>query len=412
MRWAPLLLALGLAAGGRAGLSASALPGTLAYVKNGTPCVAPAAGGAARPVPGSRGAVLTSLSPSGAALLFFLPRGKDGSSRGYISRKPYARSQPLPAPLDRVTSPQVVWTPEGGTAFVTAAIEGPDEQRETYSYSLTGGRVRTESSIVDSASRDGKVTAYADYEALVLHPGGSKGAEIVTSNDERAAVLAAVRTARRPAGLSRLRAALKEASGSGQTWAVSPPAVSPDGQAVYFACNAGAPMGASGGTTYAFFVRNVATGKVAALSGLGDFESLRMPEVCRVSPDGKRLLFVSTAHGSAIQNTRHLYLVDLPTQRSREVLARGYTEWDSNLIDGEPCWSADGRYVAADVFSYRIDSETNAFRVRKPEGGWGKTIEPDALKLTDRDYAVLIFDAGTGREVRRIPGAACPSWSR
>ena len=413
-RWLMLGLAF-LLLGVSGGQSAPALSGTLAYIHRGAVYVAPAAGGTARRVPGSLGASLVSLSPAGGTILFFVDTAKNGSRRGFVSRAPYTRSQPLPAPLDRPSLPNVVWSPEGARAYVSTAIPGTHQvpvRQPQLSFTPADGRVRKEPYPVDTASRDGKATAWADFASVRVREAGHQGETVVASDDQRRELLAALRSARRPERLKQLRAALMVEKSSAQAWAVSPPALAPDGEALYFACNAGAPMAAPGDTSYCFFVQDVAHRKLTALSGLGDFASLQLPEVCRISPDGKRLLFVNAAYESALRNTQMLHLVDLETQRPRELLSRGYTDNDSNLTKGPPCWSPDSRYVAADVCSYRIDYEMNRIRARKPEGGWGKPVDRDEWNPSDSDYSVLIFDAATGREVRRIPQANSPSWSR
>jgi len=68
---------------------------------------------------------------------------------------------------------------------------------------------------------------------------------------------------------------------------------------------------------------------------------------------------------------------------------------DTNLVDGV-AWSPDGRFVAASLLFYDV-----ADVLRKEN--WEP--RPDA-------YTLYIFDAATGRVVRRIPGARRPSWSQ
>lgn len=413
MKW-QLLLGLGLVpflAGADGGHGEPALPGTLAYVQNNAVYVQKAAGGPARRIPQSTGGWVA-LSPAGTAV-FYVSTDKNGTSRGFVSRPPYTRVEALPAPLNRTTYPGLIWSPDGGTAFVTTFTGSEGETRgRTYSYTPATGRVRSEPFPVDTASRNGRVTAWAPDQAIALHEAGQKEATTVFTRAEPKPVLAALRSARHPGNLKYLFQALKE-SGKEKSeeevfgWQVSTPALAPDGQALYFASNLGASMGASAMTTYCFFVVDVAKKKLTALSGLGEIDGLRMPETCSVSPDGRKLLFVAIEHGSAIQNTRNLFIVDLLTQRSQELLTRGYTDDDSNFMAGTPCWSPDGRYVATDVLSYRINRSDYSIRLRKPQGRRGKAQEP-----TDNDYDVLIFDAATGRQVRRIPHAKEPSWSR
>jgi len=409
MRWG-LLVVLGLVpflAGSRVGAGAPALPGTLAYIHDNASYVARAAGGPAQRLPKSGGAWVT-LSPTSGIALYFVAAGKEGACRGYLSRPPYTKREALPAPLDRVSFPGVIWSPDGATAFVTTSTgnEGQTPGRK-FSYSPATGRVQSEPFAVETASRNRQVTAWSGGQTITIHEAGKKTETVVFSSADPKPVLTALRNARHPDKLAYLTDALKANEKEPNGWEVSSPALAPDGQALYFASNLGASQGASAMTTYCFFVVDVARKKLTALSGLGEIDGLRMPLTCSVSPDGRKLLFVAIEHGSAVQNTRKLFVVDLTTQISRELLTRSYGEWDSNFMAGMPCWSPDSRYIATDVLGYSINRTDYSIRLRKADVGRGKTREP-----TDNDYSVLIFDASTGRQVRRIPHAREPSWSR
>ena len=214
------------------------------------------------------------------------------------------------------------------------------------------------------------------------------------------ALFAALKSAKRPDRVRALLPAPGDAAlrAGPNNWQTGTPTLAPDGKTVFFAANAGLGMGASGNTSFAFFAADVATGKLAVLSKLGALFG-RVPwsaNECQVSPDGQRLLFVTSAHNMAVDNPRQVFVVDLLTQEKRELLAPApHRANDTNLTEGA-CWSPDGRFVAVSALFYDV-----AAVLKKPH--W----EP-----RPGDYTLFVFDAGTGRVVRRVPGATRPTWSR
>jgi hypothetical protein len=97
----------------------------------------------------------------------------------------------------------------------------------------------------------------------------------------------------------------------------------------------------------------------------------------------------------AVDNPSAIYVVDLLTQATRNLVSRApQRKNDTNLVDGV-AWSPDGRFVAASLLFYAV-----ADVLRKEN--W----EP-----RPGDYTLFVFDAATGRVVRRIAGAHRPSWS-
>jgi hypothetical protein len=145
-------------------------------------------------------------------------------------------------------------------------------------------------------------------------------------------------------------------------------------------------------------------------------DGFRMPLDCRVSPDGKRLAFLYGAHGSAISNPSYLSVVDLETQRSRELLHhdRRHRESD-NYTQGSFSWSPDSRYLAQDTmyYDYQVTAGRYGYiRSWKPGRGWGKRVPTEKWRPEDENYATEIFDAATGKVVREIPGAVKVTWGR
>jgi hypothetical protein len=174
-------------------------------------------------------------------------------------------------------------------------------------------------------------------------------------------------------------------------WATSEPAVSPDGEAVYFASNVGIGMGASGNTSFVVFKADTARTRVIALGKLGPIDG-RVPKLA-VSPDGRRLLVATSRHSSAVENPVYLYAVDLVTQKATELVmsdprARGRT----SLVDGF-CWLPDSRFVAVSAAYY-----TTYDAIHKPD-----------FELRDADYTLYVKDASTSKTLRRVEGARAPS---
>lgn len=198
-------------------------------------------------------------------------------------------------------------------------------------------------------------------------------------------------------------------------WALSGVSLTPDGKELFFAANAGTGLGAPGGTNWGYFAVDLATRKLNVLSALGSLSG-RMPEVAQVSPDGLRLAFMNVGHGGYFVNPRPVYVVDLLTQQSRELLnGPGNHEGECNLTAGPLCWSPDSRYVALDVLYYDVQgipAESETIRSWIPGRGRSRAVSANEWKPRINDYAVLIFDAATGRQVRELPAAHHVSWSR
>lgn len=419
----PMKRGLGLLVLGGAALAAGAaekgpvLPGTLGYFRDGRYYLAPASGGRERELPALKGAGAASLSPDGKSLLFFKVRENpkandydDPVGRAFASRAPFIQARPLPAPADRVTIPTLTWSPDSRLAFVTSSIWAM--KHDAFTYRAAEGTLSPSRFPVQTSSRDGQVKAWANDAEVALLPAGARKPVILFSSAHPAPMEAAIHRARPAGKFKSFVRDLREAKADDlQLWSNSPAALSPDGKQLYFASNARTNLGASGGTTWCFFRVDLATRRLSVLPGPGTFEGMRIAEWCQVSPDGKKLLFLCVGHGSAVENTRFVYVVDLQTQQVRELLNNGIHKGDTNFVDGMPCWSPDSRYVALDVFYYRVNYEDAGIkiRVRKPGGGWAEVTDDE--DWAKGHYDVRIFNAGTGSLVRTIKNASCPSWA-
>jgi hypothetical protein len=384
------------------------LAGHIAYVQNRAAYVAPAAGGAPVRLPSSGGAYSVSLSPTDGTAVYFTSGVPDASTgaRGYVSRPPYTEAKPLPAPFDRGRVASVVWSGDGRVAYLSSQ-DGSGAQAV---FEPATGRLRRladatfGSEGVGGVSRDGRTAVYVT----------GKNALAVRRLEANRTVTATERTLFSPASPRPLFAALAKAKRPERmrdltdtdptyqrdpdNWVIGKPALMPDGKTAFFATNGGQGMGAAGNTQFGFFAADLSTGGLAALSKLGTFFG-RVPHECLVSPDGKRMLFLSSVHNMAIDNPTGVFVVDLPTQAYRLLTEPGRRD-DTNLIDGV-CWSPDGRYIAVSATYYNVEAALKASRASDTFS------EP-----RPSDYVLFIKDAATGRTVRRIPGAIRPSWSR
>ncbi|MGV3722062.1 MAG: TolB family protein [Actinomycetota bacterium] len=416
-----LLALLPLTIGAGPAAVKSKLPGRIAYLRGGVVCIAPAAGGPELRAPGSKGAAFAALSPKGDTLLFFVPTGKSSREeygrpmRGMVIRAPFQRAEPLPAPWDRAFLPGVSWSPDGNLAYLRGCNGSANPRGELQAiFHAATGKLQASRFPVETASLDGRVTAWSTGNDVMVHSAERKSPVSVYDVEQHGPILEALRHARYPAGVKSLIDVQKE-KGEGHHWYLGPTALMPDGQRLFFACNAGSLSGNTGNTAYGFFAVDLRTRKVAVLCRLGAFDGFCMPAACLVSPDGKRMAILYNARGGAVSNPWFLRIVDLETQRSRELLHRNPRHRkDENRVAGLPSWSPDGRYVVQDAYYYEYDSTDgrNEIRPWKPGRGRGKKVSASEWEPQDEDYAALIFDAATGQQVRELPGALAATWGR
>ncbi len=369
---------------------AAALNGRLAYVQNGAAYVVALPGGTPKMLPNSRGARLVSMAPRGGAVLYFVPQ-KGNEERGFIARPPYASTRALPAPLgtfDKFEPGNVQWSGDGQSALLAS-------WDKSYLWRLSSGKIERVPGGEASLSRDGKQLAIAGEKELRLRDLSTGKERVLFSIARPQPLFDAMKRAKYPKNVKELADEIspdlwKDAS----LWNLGSLVFSADGATLWFACNAGTGAGAAGNTTWCWFACEAQTGRLAVLSRLGALFS-RLPADAQLSPDGKKLLFVTSAHSSAIENPCAVSVLDLLTQKATEVLRPDERKGaDTNLVYGT-CWSPGSDMVAASALFY------NTQTVMKNEN-W----EP-----RNADYTLYIRDL-QGRTLKSIRGAVAPSWGK
>ncbi len=351
-------------------------------------------GSAPLSLPHSRRAEAVALSPADATAYYLAPGPRTGGGgllgalRVWRSSSPYRRAASPPG-LEGLSVGRLLWSGDGRTLFLSTNRGGAV-------FTPATGRVRWVKQFPQSVSHDGRVAVYTtERELRVWWPSTGRTRVLFTVGRPWPLIEALMRAAKRPGPAALMQALDPALYREPSNWAFGAPALSPNGRTVYFAANAGTGQGASGNTLFCLFSADVATGALKVLSGPGAYNS-RIPELCQVSPDGRKLLFITAAHSSAVENPRKVVIADLPGQRAIEVLglepaARGR----ANLTDGA-CWSPDSRTIAISTAFYDAEGLiTKGFQAPR-----------------DADYTLYLKDAATGRTVARVRGARRPSWSR
>lgn len=374
--------------------------GRLAYVKDGAVLVEPADGSApAVALPRSRGVNAFSLRPSDGSVWYTIaltPGSPETGWAGLVSAPPYTAAGELAEPLREKGFAHALWTPAGDRAHLF--VDGA-----RYLWRPEGGLTAVEFD-AESLSADGRFAAYRTEKEIRVRDLVGGADRSLASMGRPQPLFDALARAAAPRQVEDLRRSIEPSLYKDQyNWGFGPPTVSTDGRRVWFACNFGTSLGASGNTQYCLVAADIATGQLAVLSRLGTFYG-RLPDCQLASPDGGRLLLLTSFHDSAVRNPCQAYVVDLPTQAKRELL------WADKQLQANPelvnltagaCWSPDGQHLAVSVYYY--DAEKLL-----------KTLPDD---LSDFDIAPaerfqLQLRTATGRLVRTIQGAQWPSWER
>ncbi len=362
--------------------------GRLGYLKDGVAWVGAAAQAQAKPLPQSARTVCYTLSPTSGKAWYFVSTG-DATARGLQAVTPFASASPLPAPLDQVAVSDLVATGDGRVLYVRQAAGG--------SVRFQDGRAEAVPYDVASASRDGSVVAFQTDKEIRVRFTATGAEKTIVSIGRPEPLFAALHRAKYPSRIADLVKAIDRDLYREQiNWTQGPPALSPDGQKVYFATNAGTGAGAAGNTTWCWMVADVGTGTMLPLSKLGVYYG-RVPHFAQVAPVGERLLTLTSLHDNAVVNPCAARVINLLNQTELELLWADRQLRDNqhltNLTDGA-CWSPDGRYVAVSVAYY--DSE--------------KALRTEDFELEPGAWKIVIHDAATGRLQRTVPGGRQPTW--
>lgn len=378
-------------------LSAQAAPtGHLGYLKGTRAIVSDARTGRETPLPNGNNVKDLILSPRGEAL-YFVPRPGQKLkpddvpiSNGMLASAPYKVARPLPG-LSGIGFYSARWDRNGNTIYVS----GKDYLG---AYTPSVRRFQKLKALPDSQSSNGRILAFSNGGTISVRNTATGKEETLFSIKKPQPLFDAIKRAKNPAGVKELRNAIALDLAKDQyQWQLGPVALHPNGKRLYFASNAGTGMGAAGNAVWALFACDLMTRKLAVLSTTGVFFS-RPPDVLEVSPDSKRLIVLSSAHSSAIDNACSLFIVDLLTQKSREVLQKQAPKTADTNFAGGACWSPDSKYVAFSALYY---STKDVMKRPNFDGNF------DA-----KAWRLFVTEAATGKVVRVVNGATSPSWGR
>ena len=350
--------------------------------------------GKATLVKGTKGTQYAVLSPKDGTLVYFVGSAvtysEDAPSKmnGFIRKAPYTRAVALPTPMNSLEmyGYNLEWARDG--SYVQAAEYRFDPRlNKVWKTSEFGPR---------AASKTGAVSAWIeDYKTLKVAGGKSKAARAAFSPKNLQAALNVTQ---------KVLEVENEFYRNASNWWTGDPAVSPDGEAIYFSSNGGGGGGAAGNTSYALFKIDSATDRIVALERLKSKEEEgdvggRLPEL-QVSPDGKKLLMWSSYHSSAVENPSVLRVVDLPSSDTVGLI------WEPKIpenkaVDKEfyftnwvtaACW-LDNNTVAltgtlVDISSFYSDDST--VDIKGPK--------------YPNEFSLYLLDAVTGKIKRTVKG--------
>jgi len=345
--------------------------------------------GKATPVKGTKGAQYVALSPKDGTLVCFVgdavryTEQQPTKLHSFFSNVPYIRATPLPAPMNtlEVYGYNLEW-----------AADGSYVQAGEYRFDPKLGKAwKTSENAPRAASKSGAVSAWLeDYKILNVAGGKSKSARAAFNPNN---LTASLNVTQKTLGVD---ADMYKDVGN---WWTGDPAVSPDGQAIYFSSNGGGSGGAAGNTQYALFKIDSATDRIVALPQPKQAEGEllgRLPSI-RVSPDGKKLLLWGSVHSSAAENPSFLSVNDLVKSRSVSL------EWEPKA----PSSSAKSYFTNWVTAACWLDPNTVALT-----GGlvdissfYGDNPSADIAGPTyPNDLNLYLLDAVTGKIKRTVKG--------
>lgn len=340
---------------------------------------------------GTQGAQAVALSPQDGTLVYFVGAPLDYISqaetlrKGFISRPPYTSRTALPAPLNALDFyfQSFSWARDG--SYVQAGEVRYDPELKKV-WKTAEFRPR-------ATSNSGAVSAWlAQYPALRV-VGKTKAARTIFDPSKLSAALAVTqKTLQIDAS----------AYNDPKNWWTGDPAVSPDGQAVYFSSNGGNGGGAAGNTDYVLLKLDTATDRIVALSRLRPKEGevgSRLPTL-QVSPDGKKLLEWTSVHVSAAENPSVLSVHDLPSAKSV------FLDWEP--VNSQPTNPPDSALTNWITAACWLDASTvalTAAMVRVPSFASESETNIDKPEYISA-FSLYLFDAKTGKIKRTIPGVS------
>ena len=292
------------------------------------------------------------------------------------------------------------------TTGVYPAFAGPDGRNIFLATEDGGGRFDVPADAYTplpyrplTCDAGGGLIGYQGEKTIELNRPASGETKVVFSIGQPKPLFEALQKAKFPAQLKDLTDAIDpELYKDQNNWGFGPPALTPDGERVFFAVNGGVSLGVAGNTTWCLVVSTVADGAILPLSKVGTFYG-RLPHLLQVSPDSRHLLMLTSFHNNAVENPCQAYIIDLYTQQMHELL------WSDKRLMAIPnlvnvtsgaCWSPDGQYVAVSASYY--DGEA--------------AIKADNFELEDDSFVTTIYDAETGTPVRYLKGAQQPAWGQ
>lgn len=349
-------------------------------------------------LPHASKATYLTVSPQGTSIYFVSLAGAKANDDGMVtvgngfqSSPPYKVAKPMLA-LQKQSPYSSLWNRSGKVLYLyTSKFSG--------TFTPATGQAASLKNRPASIDQNERHVAYSTESEIVVRDTRSGQSRVVFDLRHPEPMLDALKAAKSPKNVSELLPSSDDPLFKEErNWYLSDPALAPDGSRLYFASNAGTGTGASGNSSFALFAVDLKTNKLAVLSKVGTNFG-RAPHIVVVSPDGRRLMFASSVHASAADNSCFVEIVDLLTQNSREVFTRMLPDSKdkANFLDSA-AWSPDSKYVALSGYFYNADK-----------------LMQEGHKWTDpkpAQYTMGIVDAGTGRVVKTMPGATSLNWIR
>ncbi|MBI2298220.1 MAG: hypothetical protein HYU66_04585 [Armatimonadetes bacterium] len=361
---------------------ANALTGHLGFLRSGAAYVMRLDAPRRQPtkLPWSEGATAVALSPWDGTAVYSVSLGKD-VAKVVVSARPYRAARRLPVPSHPAPN-TVLWAGHGAVAFIGKEWAGG----WCWQYAERSGVVRRLPYRVTACSADAEVVLVDTGVGLNIR-WRATGREVpVWSSRRRRAALDELRRLNRD---GRLDFYLAPGIPYAERYEHVVATVTPDGRSVVLASTLGVPHTANGSHAYMPYrldLRRDALQRLGWADVLGGMGFLTWS----VAPDGCRLLSVMGCKDGP-RHTADSLVLDLSARRVKAL------DWPESseragmtTCESPACWSPDSRFVAVPGTHDAIAGE----------------------RCTVTDEFVTIRETATDRQMLRVPGAQCPSWSR